>query len=197
MIVDRRIGATVGALLGVVAAACVGPSPEAAGSAVPSSQAFLGEMRPADLGRDVEAVQLVTVSRDDKAVTVEVRLSVRAERLVLVAQDMLGQRLMTVQWTDAGILAERSPNLPELVSPAGLVADLVAISWPEPAVRRGLERTGSNLVAGPGRRVVLAGHEETMRATLGWTPAGPWTGRMSYRNVRAGYTVDVQSVEQR
>ena len=37
---------------------------------------------------------------------------------------------------------------------------------------------------------------ETLRATLGWQSGARWTGRMSYRNVRAGYSVEVQSVEQ-
>ena len=37
---------------------------------------------------------------------------------------------------------------------------------------------------------------QTMRATLGWSPGAAWTGRTSYRNVRAGYSVDIQSVEQ-
>ena len=192
----QRRWALVGALAGVLAA-CMGPTPDAVSSAVPSAQTFLGALRPADLGRDVEAVQLVTVSREAQAITVEVRLSVRAGRLILVAQDMLGQRLMTVQWTDAGLTAERAPTLPDLVSPAGMLADLVAISWPEDSVRRALAGMNAELVVEAGRRMVRQGREETLRATLGWTPGGPWTGRMSYRNVRAGYTVDVQSVEAR
>lgn len=192
----RWIGRTVVGITGFLASACTTPSPEVIGSAVPASQAFLGHLRAADLGREVEAAQLVTVSRDDKAVTVEVRLSVKAERLILVAQDMLGQRLMTVQWTDAGIAEERSPNLPAVVSPVGLLADLVALCWPEDAVRRALGRDGASLVVKDGERIVLLGREETMRATLGWRSSAPWTGQTRYRNVRAGYTVDVQSVEQ-
>ena len=39
---------------------------ETASSAVPAPSAFLGRLRPPDLGREFEAVQLVTVSRDDK-----------------------------------------------------------------------------------------------------------------------------------
>ena len=45
-------------------------------------------------------------------------------------------------------------------------------------------------------RIILSGDEETMRATLGWSSGAPWTGQTSYRNVRAGYSVDIQSVEQ-
>ena len=180
----------------VAMAACTSVPPEAASSAVPAPKAFLDRLRPADLGREFEAVQLVSVSRDDKTFVAEVRLSVRKDRLMFVAQDMLGQRLMTVTWTDSGVVEERSPNLPALVSPAGMLADLVAICGPEEAVRRALEQTGSQLVTDPGGRVILRDGKETLRATLGWQSGVRWTGRLMYRNVRAGYSVEVQSVEQ-
>jgi hypothetical protein len=186
----------VGSFALMAVAACTSVPPEAASSAVPAPKAFLERLRPADLGREFEAVQLVSVSRDDKVFVAEVRLSVRKDRLMFVAQDMLGQRLMTVTWTDSGVVEERSPNLPALVSPAGMLADLVAICGPEDAVRRALEQTGSQLVTDPGGRVILRDGKETLRATLGWQPGARWTGRLMYRNVRAGYSVEVQSVEQ-
>lgn len=176
-------------------AGCSAHSLEEIASAVPASSAFLAAMGPADLGRDVEAVQLVTVSRADKSITVELRLSVKADRMIFVAQDMLGHRLMTVRWSEAGVDVERSPNLPDTVAPAGMLADLVAICWPADAVRRALEKNGASLVERESERIVLSGRRETLRATIGWS-AARWTGRMSYRNLRAGYTVDVQSVEQ-
>jgi Protein of unknown function (DUF3261) len=197
MIVRACLGRSMAGVLGILAtAACTAASPEAASSAVPASSAFLSRLRPNDLGREFEAVQLVTVSRDDKVFVAEVRLSVRADRLMLVAQDMLGQRLMTIVWTDTGIVDERSPNLPAPVSPKGMLADLAAIGGAEDAVRRALEPSGARLVVKDGQRVILSGGEETMRASLGWASGAPWTGRMSYRNVRAGYSVDIQSVEQ-
>ncbi len=177
-------------------AACASVPPQAASSAVPDPKAFLSHLKPADLGRSFEAVQLVTVNRDGRSFVSDVRLSVRPDRLLLVAQDMLGQRLMTVTWTGAGITDERAPTLPPSVSPVGLLADLVAISAPEEVVRRALAPLGATLVVQDGQRIVSLGSQETLRATLGWTAGAPWTGRMSYRNVRAGYAVEVQSVEQ-
>ena len=196
MIARRSLCAVAVGMLGVLAAACTSPSSEVVGSAVPSPSAFLSHLRPADLGRQFEAVQLVTVTHDAKSLVIEVRLSARADRLMLVAQDMLGQRLTTVSWTDAGVVAERSPNLPPFVSPTGLLADLVAICWPEETVRRALEKVGANLRVEGNQRAIFLGSKETLRATLGWQPQAPWTGRSSYRNVRAGYSVDIQSVEQ-
>lgn len=189
-----RFGAV--ALVAAMTTACATPTPEIASSAVPMPGAFLDRVRPADLGRDVDAVQLVSVSRDSAAFTLEVRLSVRAQQLRFVAQDMIGQRLMTVRWNGTDVVEERSPNLPAFVVPKGLLADLVAICWPESVVRQALEPIGATLSAQNDERIILAGGRETMRATRSWGPQAPWTGRLSYRNVRAGYTVDVQSVEQ-
>jgi Protein of unknown function (DUF3261) len=182
-------------LWAILLAGCTGPSPRDIPAGVPSPTSFLGAIKPADLGRETEAVQLVSVSRDDKAISVEVRLSVKRDRLLLVAQDMLGQRLMTVRWDDAGVAVERSPNLPDSVSPQAILADLVAISWPATAVQHALDSSGARLLEQAGQRVVILGDRETLHATIGW-PEGRWTGSMSYRNVRAGYTVSVQSVEQ-
>src|SRR4029453_5664188 len=162
--VPRGLGRSgVGSLVLMAMAACTSVPPEAASSAVPAPKAFLERLRPADLGREFGAVQLVSVRRDDKVFIAEVRLSVRKDRLMFVAQDMLGQRLMTVTWTDGGIVEERSPNLPALVSPAGMLADLVAIGGPEDAVRRALEQTGSPLGTGPGGGGLLRAGQGALR----------------------------------
>ncbi len=86
--------------------------------------------------------------------------------------------------------------MPAFVVPKGLLADLVAICWPENVVRTALESSGATLVVQNNERIVLAHGRETMRAMRNWDPQASWTGRLSYRNVRAGYTVDVQSVQQ-
>lgn len=196
MIARRSLCCLAVGIWGALAAACTSPSSEALGSAVPVPSVFLSHLRPADLGRQFEAVQLVTVTHDAKSLVIEVILSVRTDRLVLVAQGMLGQRLITVSWTDSGIIEERSPDLPAFISPTGLLADLVAICWPEDAVRRALGKIGANLRVEGNQRAIFQGSEETLRATLGWQALTPWTGRTRYRNVRAGYSVDIQSVEQ-
>ncbi len=165
-------------------------------SAVPSPQAFLDQLRPSGLGRNVEAVQLVTLAHSGQIVSIELRLSITADQFKLVAQDMLGQRLMTIDWTNNGVAFTRAPNLPPSVSPADLLTDLVAICWPEALVRQALEQTGNQLTVRGNQRTILSGGRETMVATRGWQDGAPWTGRLSYRNLRAGYIVDVQSVEQ-
>lgn len=186
--------ATLAALL--TSAGCAPGGLAMGNSAVPSPQAFLDHLRPSGLGRNVEAVQLVTLDHGGRIVSIELRLGITADRLKLVAQDMLGQRLMSIDWTDTGVVTTRSPNLPPSVSPVDLLADLVAICWPEALVRQALEQTGSRLTVQGNQRTILSGGRETMVATRGWPDGAPWTGRLSYHNLRAGYVVDVQSVEQ-
>jgi hypothetical protein len=182
-------------LWAILLVGCTGPQPGDIPAGVPSPASFLAAIKPADLGRETEVAQLVTVTHGDKSITVDARVSVTHDRLLLVAQDMLGQRLMTVRWDSAGVVVERSPNLPDSVSPQAILADLVAISWPAAAVQRALATSGARLVERDGQRIVILGSRETLHATIGW-PEGRWTGSMSYRNVPAGYTVSVQSVEQ-
>lgn len=185
------------ALAALLASAGCAPGGLATGnSAVPSPQAFLDHLRPSGLGRNVEAVQLVTLAHSGQIVSIELRLSISADQFKLVAQDMLGQRLMTIDWTNNGVAFTRARNLPPSVSPADLLADLVAICWPEALVRQALEQTGNQLTVRGNQRTILSGGRETMVATRGWQDGAPWTGRLSYRNLRAGYVVDVQSVEQ-
>ena len=195
MSLARSLQHAVLAILGLLATAC-SPPPEALSSAVPVPSACLGPLKPADLDRELEAAQLVTVTRGSQSVVIDVRLSLGRDRLMLVAQDMLGQRLMTILWSDTGIVEERSPNLPALVSPVGLLADLVVICGPAEVVGQALGRVGAVLVVEGRQRIVRQGAQETLRATLGWQAGAPWTGRTGYRNVRAGYSVDIQSVEQ-
>jgi hypothetical protein len=196
MIAHSTVRLVMTLLTAAMSVACAETTPEFATSAVPNPGTFLDHIRPADLGRDVDAIQLVSVSRDDAAVTIEVRLSVRPQELRFVAQDMIGQRLLTARWNGARVVEERSPNLPRFIIAKGLLADLVAICWPEKEVRQALRQAGANLSVQGNQRIVSIGDRESMRAVRTWGTEAPWTGRLSYRNVRTGYTVDIQSVEQ-
>lgn len=186
-------------LLAVVALAstgCTSPSEDIGGPALDSA-AFFAAIQPGDLGRSVEAIQLVGVRRGENALFFEIRLSVTGERLILVALDSLGQRLMTVRWSDQGVVSEKAPTLPPVVSPERLLLDLVAILWPQQAVERALARTGATLaVQGRTRTIRMRGHD-VLRAQLGWQQGAAWVGELSYVNVSRGYTVDVRSKEAR
>ncbi len=172
-------------------------SPEDIGGPALDSAAFFAAIRPADLGRDVEAIQLVSVRRGESALFFEIRLSVTRDRLMLAALDSLGQRIMTVRWTDQGVVSEKAPTLPPVVSPERLLLDLVAILWPAPAVERALARTGATLAVQGRTRTIRMRDRDVLRARLGWDQGAAWVGELSYLNVSRGYTVDVRSKEAR
>ncbi len=151
--------------------------------------------RPADLGRRVEAAQLITARRDGETFVFEGRVSVTPERFVLAGLDTLGRRAMTITWTDSGVEVETAPWLPEGVRPGAMLADLVVLYWPEAAVRKALAPAGAELVADATSRTVRAGGRDLLRATYGWTAGGPWTGTLRYANLAWGYEIEVQSQE--
>lgn len=151
--------------------------------------------RPADLGRRVEAAQLITASRDGQTFVFEGRLSVTPERLLLVGVDSLGRRAMTVAWTESGLEVETAPWLPPALRPGSMLADIVVLYWPEAAVRQALAPTGGTLTADGGRRVVRIGEKEVLRAEHDWAEGAPWNGTLRYANLAWGYEIEVQSAE--
>jgi hypothetical protein len=183
-------------LLAAIALAGAGCTPpEDIGGPALETTAFFAAIRPADLGRNVEAIQLVSVRRGEEALFFEIRISVTRERLMLVALDSLGQRIMTIRWTDAGVVADKAPTLPPVVSPERLLLDLVAILWPQQAVERALARIGATLAVQPRARTIKVRERDVLRAQLGWEQGAAWAGTLSYLNVSRGYTVDVRSRE--
>ncbi|PWC35983.1 DUF3261 domain-containing protein [Azospirillum sp. TSO35-2] len=151
--------------------------------------------RPGDLGRRVEAVQLITGRHGDQTFVFEGHLSVTPERLMLVGLDTLGRRAMTLTWTDAGVEVETAPWLPASVRPGSMLADLVVLYWPEAVVRRALAAAGGDLTEEPHARTVRLDGKELLHADHSWTTGGPWTGTMHYVNRAWGYEIDVQSQE--
>ena len=143
---------------------------------------------PGDLGRPVEAVQLVTARHGDDVFVFEARLSASANGVLLVATDSLGRRAMRIGWTNAGIDVERAPWLPDTLHPENIMADLVLLYWPEASVRRGL--AGGDLVTGPGWRSVRHGGAEAISVT---TPPDPFSGEAHLTNSAWHYDLDVRS----
>jgi hypothetical protein len=151
---------------------------------------------PGDLGRSVEAAQLITVRRGSETDALECHISVTPERFLLVGVDGMGRRAMTLTWEESGkITAETASWLPRPIPPGPMLADLVVLYWPEAIVRRALEGSGATLqVRDDGRSVIVDG-AEVFHAEYQGGPAPSWTGRLRYRNDAWGYEIEVQSVE--
>ncbi|HEV2676109.1 MAG TPA: DUF3261 domain-containing protein [Aliidongia sp.] len=184
--------ALVSLLLALLLSACAGPGPSLTSVRI-APDLDLVLPRPGDLGRSLDATQLVSARYGDQAMVFEGHVSVTPERLLLVVVDPLGRRALSVTWTDAGVTYDAAPWLPATVRPENMLADIVVLYWPEAVVRRSL--VGGSLTATPGTRSVqVAGHEVIHADYQPAAPGETWAGRAHYVNLPWGYALDIQSV---
>ena len=172
-------------------AACSGSA-----TIIPDSQTFFAPGRvlhlpaPADLGRNVEWLQKITIHHGDDTFAFEGRISVTPERFHLVGLDGLGRRAMEVTWERNGtVVATRADWLPPQVKPGSMLADIVLLYWPRDVLRQALKPSGAALQDIGEMRIVSVGVDEILRINnLG-------DGRVRYRNDAWGYTIDIQTIE--
>lgn len=151
---------------------------------------------PGDLGRPVDAVQQVTAEYPTGSAAFEARLSVTAQRLLLVATDGMGRRGLTVTWTPGAVQVERAAWLPDSVRPENILATIVLLYWPEAVVRQALAGSGATLEQTPGVRIVRDRDNQPAliaRYAGSGDAAAPWTGTAQLRNLPWNYSIDVQS----
>jgi hypothetical protein len=151
---------------------------------------------PGDLGRSVEAAQLITVRREGKTYVFEGHISVTPEKFLLVGVDGTGRRALTLTWDRSGKVTAETPSwMPRAIPPGPMLADIVVLYWPEAIVRRALKESGATLAVGNGSRTVTADGVDILRADYQDGAGAPWSGKLRYRNDAWGYDIEVQSVE--
>src|SRR5262249_14319805 len=150
--------------------------------------------RPADVGRRILAVQLITVKRGEQTFAFEGHLNLRPDQVVFIGLDSVGRRAVTITWNGRDISAEVAPWLPESVRPGSLLADLIMIYWPEKSVRDALP-PGGVLLQDPHSRSIRIAGREVLHADYDWAIGAPWNGNLRYSNFAWGYQIDVQSSE--
>jgi hypothetical protein len=150
---------------------------------------------PADLGRSVEAAQMLSVKYDGQTFAFEGRISITPERLVLVGVDGMGRRAMTASWDGRSLAMESAPWLPSRVRPGSMLADIVVLYWPEAAVRQALAPAGCKLLATAKSREVRCGNDAVLTAKYDWPAGAKWNGTLAYSNLAWGYEIEAQSKE--
>lgn len=180
------LGALIAALGGLMLAACsVPPPPPITDGVAIARDAVLVLPSPADLGRSVEAMQMVTAHRGDDTHVFEARLSVTEDRLLLVGTDSLGRRAMTIQWRAGEVRVDKAPWVPDGLRPENILADIVLLYWPQEVLARSLR--GAVVRGNADGRII----GDAIRITWG---SDPWNGRSHLLNTSFGYELDVQSV---
>jgi len=151
--------------------------------------------QPDELGRSLEATQLVTAHYGDQTLVFEGHISATRERLLLVVIDQLGRKALSVTLDKSGVTSESAPWLPSTVPPENMLADIITLYWPDAVVSRALAASGGSLVATPASRSVLVGGREVIHAD--YQPASAdthWVGHALYRNLPWHYDLDIRSV---
>ena len=150
---------------------------------------------PADLGRTVEAAQLLSARYDGQTFLFDGRISITPERLVLVGVDGMGRRAMTATWDGRSLGIESASWLPASVRPGSMLADIVVLYWPEAAVSKALASAGCKLLVTAKSREVRCGNDTVLTAQYDWPAGGKWNGTLRYSNLAWRYEIEAQSKE--
>ena len=150
---------------------------------------------PADLGRSVEASQLVTAHYGDQSFAFEARISATPQLFRLVGFDLMGRKLITVNWTPDHISFEKAPWVPDQLRAENILADIVLLYWPDAAVRKSLTASNGKLATHGTTRTISLNGTPVWQATYPAKNQNKWVGDITYRNLVWGYNFDVQSAE--
>ncbi|MGE5545924.1 MAG: DUF3261 domain-containing protein [Solirubrobacterales bacterium] len=146
----------------------------------------------AELGRSVDAAQLVTARHGEDVFVFEGRLSASPEGLVMVGTDPLGRRAMTIRWAQGRMAVERAAWLPDGVRPENVLADIVLLYWPGAALRQALAASGAVVEDGPQRRSVRLDGRELI--AVSYEDGDRWNGTARLDNLSWGYQIEVRSL---
>ncbi len=192
MAASRRHILTVFLLIGTLAGCAAAPQPQSASALIGPDLRF-AIPSPRELGRSVDATQLVTAHFRGQTQVFEAHISVSPERLTFIGLDPLGRRALTVTQSDAGITVDAAPWLPSGLRAENILADVAIVYWPEEAVRRGLSRTAATLHADGHERTITANGRDIVRVEYERRQGNTWAGAARYQNVAFGYELDLQS----
>jgi len=146
---------------------------------------------PAELGRRVEAVQLVTADYPGGSLVFEARIAVTPERLMLTGTDTLGQRLLTLVWDgDSVRIIERASWLPAHVRAQNILADVLMVAAPTSVVQRNLR--GATVIVGTSASEIRTASGPAIKIER---DGDGWSGHARIENLSRNYRLDVQSIE--
>ena len=140
---------------------------------------------PAELGRDLRVVHLVTARYGVRVMSFEGHIDVTHGRFRMAVLDPLGRKALTVDWTGTDIAYDAAPWFPDRLRPQNMLADLVLIYWPPEVLRRALAPAHAEFEAAPDHRAVRRDGTESIRADITPGPGGdPDRARVQYPQCR-------------
>jgi hypothetical protein len=177
-------------LVGLLLAACAGPVRTVETVAV-APDILLAMPSPGELGRPVDVMQLVTARHDGEVFVFEGRLSADADSVLLVGTDTMGQRILTIRWTEGRMEVDRAAWLPRSVRPENVLADIILVYWPDASLRRALAPSGATLESSAGARVIRQHGNDIIDVRY---EGQPWSGVAHLKNLAWNYEIEMRSV---
>ncbi len=148
---------------------------------------------PATLGRTVEATQMVTAHYGDQVFAFEAHINATQNHFLLVGLDLMGRKLMTIDWTPNDIHYETASWVPPTLHPENILGDIVLLYWPAMIVQQSL--SGGKLVATAHNRTIVQDNKKIWQADYNPQTKNIWDTTIVYRNLAWGYHFEIQSVE--
>ena len=179
---------------GAVLAACETPEPDVARVPLAPGVSMLLP-RPGELGRMVEAAQMIEISHGEQKFALEGRLSISPQRLLLVATDALGRRALTTSWNGTTLDAELAPWMPGALRAANVIGDIVILFWPDEVLARVLAPAKATLASGTDGRVIAAGGRDIVRVQYRPNRSAAWNGTAVCTNLAWGYRLSIRTAE--
>ena len=173
-----------------------------AGCAMPASRtavqisAPMPLLPPAALGGAHSAQQVLHVAYGDQEATLSAVLTVSRDHLQVIGLNAVGLRLFTLDYDGAQLKTERMPGLPEQIDPARVLADLQLAFWPLTALQNAT-RDSEWRVSEPYARTRRLKRAGKLAAEVHYADGKPWQGRLWLSNYQFGYSLAVDSAEDR
>jgi hypothetical protein len=158
-------------------------------NASPLPQRLQLTLSPASFGRTLSLQQQVHIAAAGHTVDLDAALDITARKVTLVGL-MLGQRVLTLTYSDGTICEWRHPKLPAEVHGADILTDLEVSLWPAETVRAALplgwtltESANQRVLAQDSHPVELIAYDGPIR----------WIGQLTLHNVRYDYQLVIHS----
>ncbi|WP_341675754.1 DUF3261 domain-containing protein [Niveibacterium sp. SC-1] len=163
----------------------------AACAPAPSLEIPLGDVSPAAFGASVALSQQITVEAPGTTHSLEAALAITPQRVDLVGLAM-GMRIIEVHLDGQGLTEKRNPLLPETVTGARILRDVMLAYWPQAAIAAALPE-GWRVEDSGNQRRVLQGEELVLEIEYPGEPR--WKGHTRLTNHRLRYTLQIESEE--
>ncbi len=136
----------------------------------------------------VSLFQTATGRKDDRKVAFQAALELSPERVDVVILAPAGPRVLSIAWTAAGVVEDRSLIAPEGLTGLNILGDIFVALWPIEAVQAALPAGTTASEEGGVRRIASGG-----RVVLEVVEGPPGALRQTLRNLDFGYEMTIQT----